>query len=458
MSRSRVRRKLLWLGCGSLFVAGLGVSTALAVHHVPEAGPLLANTLRKIVGVEAVAKLEELAADAEDRVMRARFEHEPPRSLRAASNKGIQLGAAPPAPVARSASDPRSDTRSASDSAPNASYATDASEMASAEAPKASFSESESVRAAPRPTEPPFVLANVAPPHPAVAAEGDGEWVPVLDPARPDAPALLHTTLIHPDPERRYAELFVVAMPRDRILLRPVPGTAEPATTNPAAAKLTSRGLIPASMHEELLAAFNGGFRAEHGHYGMAVDGVVLLPARTEMCTVAGYADGSLRIGTHARLAAVPEAPSWFRQTPRCMVEDGELNPRLANPNTKNWGATLDGDTVIRRSAIALSEDGKVLYVGVSNYTTARALALGMRAVGGFDVAQLDVNKSFPKFLLFPRTDSGERRAVSLFDGFLFTPEEMIDKPAERDFFYVLRRPSEERAAAPSIDLDEHPG
>jgi hypothetical protein len=128
------------------------------------------------------------------------------------------------------------------------------------------------------------------------------------------------------------------------------------------------------------------------------------------------------------------------------MVEGGQLHAGLRDPDAHGWGSTIDGKTVIRRSAIALSADGSVLYVAVSNYTSARALALGMQAAGGHDVAQLDVNFSFPKFLLFPRDHAGVRHAASLFKGFLFEPNEMIDQADPRDFFYVVRRHGDVRA------------
>mgnify|MGYP003406553311 CR=1 FL=1 len=73
--------------------------------------------------------------------------------------------------------------------------------------------------------------------------------------------------LLHPDPERPYTELFIVSMPSDQIKLTSVPGTEEPASQNPAAATLPGRGVIPAEHRGDLLAAFNGGFRAEHGHH-----------------------------------------------------------------------------------------------------------------------------------------------------------------------------------------------
>jgi hypothetical protein len=395
---------------GSVTLVGaLSALLVLAVYHVPQAGPLVANSLRAVVGIRAVARLEELVASAEDSAMRMRWQNEPSRTLSAMSRAPIRVDTPVAAP------------------------------------------ETSAVLPAPTVALPTFTPAAIQPPFPEVAAEGDGQWVPVADPEHPEAPALMYKTLLHPDPERRWSELFLVAMPSELVRLRSVPGTSEPSSENPAAAALPHRGLIPTDEQGQLLAAFNGGFRAEHGQHGMLVDGVLLLPARADMCTVAGYEDGTLQIGTHSRLAAQADKPIWFRQTPRCLSEQGQLHPRLRDPNARGWGTTLDGETVIRRSAIALSQDASVLYVAVTNFTTARALALGMQAAGGWDVAQLDVNRSFPKFLLFPRDESGTRRAASLFEGFMFEPDEMIEDPTARDFFYVVRRASEDRRDAPNV-------
>ena len=399
------------VGVLSLFGA-LGGLVA-AVQTVPQAGPLVANSLRAVIGIDAVARLEEVAASLEDSVMQVRFRGSESRSLKAVTQTIVSESPAPAAVIPASLVVP----------------APAALEPA-------------------LPAAPAFTLAPIQPPQPEVAAEGDGVWQPVADPEHPEQPPLMYATLIHPDGERRYAELFVVALPRELIQLHPVPGTEEPASDNPKVKSLASRGLIPARERDGLLAAFNGGFRAEHGQHGMMVDGVTLLPPRADMCTVAGYADGTIQIGTYTRVVALANPPSWYRQSPRCLVEDGVLNARLRDANAKGWGATLDGDTIIRRSAIAQSRDGSVLYVGVTNYTSARALALGMQAVGGWNVAQLDVNKSFPKFLLFPRDARGARHSASLFEGFMYQPHEMLDEPALRDFFYVTRRQTDERAEA----------
>jgi hypothetical protein len=185
------------------------------------------------------------------------------------------------------------------------------------------------------------------------------------------------------------------------------------------------------------LAAFNGGFKTEHGKFGARSQGVTLVPPRPKQCTLGQTAAGEIVLGSYARLER-PAGLVWFRQTPGCMVEEGALHPGLEREDKTNWGATLDGGTVIRRSAIGLSEDRKTLFVGISNDTTARALALGMQSAGAQTVAQLDVNYAYPKIVLFD--ELGDRRAPhSLVDGFVMRDDQYLT-PEQRDFFFVTSR------------------
>jgi hypothetical protein len=217
------------------------------------------------------------------------------------------------------------------------------------------------------------------------------------------------------------------------------PGTVEPRSGTPDASGLRS-GLIAKEQQADLVAAFNGGFKAEHGRHGMRTAGVTLLPPRDAMCTVAGYADDSVRIGTWSRLSGVQGEMRWFRQTPPCMVEEGVLHRGLLVEKNRNWGATLEGEVVIPRSAIGLGADGTTLYFGLSHDATPRILADGMRHAGAVDVAQLDVNWPYPRFLLFPRNPQGQPNAFSVVEDIPFHPGDYVRKPSKRDFFYLTER------------------
>jgi hypothetical protein len=257
---------------------------------------------------------------------------------------------------------------------------------------------------------------------------------------RAGKPGAVHRTMLHPDPERAYAELFVFALDLGKLSVHAAAGSVEPKSA-PATPSTERPGVVPEDDRGTLVAAFNGGFKAEHGQFGMMVDGHELLAPKSYSCTVAANADGALRIGTWSALAADRSTFTWWRQTPGCMLENGVLHPGLRSADTKNWGATLEGKTVIRRSAVGLSADGKTLFVGISNSTTARALALGMQRTGATSVAQLDVNFSFPRFLVYEESAaSGELQALGAVKDLLYTPDEYVGHASSRDFFYVTAR------------------
>jgi hypothetical protein len=285
----------------------------------------------------------------------------------------------------------------------------------------------------------PFAPADVGPLFRDVAAHGDGVWVPVLDPMHPSGSTVLFKTLIHPDRERPWAELFVVAIDLRQTATFVAAGTVEPVAATDEGERYARSGLVPEERRAELVAVFNGGFKAEHGHYGMNVDGVTLLPPRPKACTIVRYADGAVRIGTWTALAPNEGEMTWWRQAPACLVEGGKLHPGLANEKATSWGAALGGETVVRRSAVGVDREHTTLYVGVSNATHARAIALGMQHAGAADVAQLDINWSYPHFVMFRPSTEGTPEGFGLFEGFAYEDNTYITRRSQRDFFYITK-------------------
>lgn len=375
----------------ALIVLALGFR--VAVRETRWLGPLTADVLRTILGRDRVSRLEEWSAEVEDRW------------------NAVSQGSRPPRAI--------SEVEQAPSAAPGPSR--------TVEPP------------APRRRPPP---RDVGPMQARVAAPGDGVWRPVVDPAHPGAPPLLFTTMLHPDGKRPWTEAFVVTYAVEDLRLSAVPGTVEPRPTTTEGRGAERPGLVPLRDQRRLLAAFNGGFKTEHGQHGMFVDGVTLVPARRGLCTIAGFSDGSLVVGSWEQLSS--ELPArkleFFRQAAPCMVEGGKPNPALADASTRRWGAALAGETVIRRSAFGLDERRTRAYVAITNDTSAPALAAAMQHAGATAVAQLDVNWSYPKFVLFPPDADGVRHAKSLFAGFLVGDDDFVRKPYARDFFYLVVR------------------
>jgi len=344
---------------------------------------MVADGMRSMLGSERVTALEETVAGVEDRVQQATSDGKA-RSLSDATPSELLVSVAPNSPV------------TVQEALPHA----------------------------------------VGPLFPKTATGEDGAWQAVN--ARAGKSLAITRTIVHPDSERVYAELFVFALDLSKVSVHAVAGSIEPKSAPGIDA--ARPGVIPEADRGELLAAFNGGFKAVHGQFGMMVEGTELLAPKPQSCTFAATNDGGLRIAPWTALGASTEF-NWWRQTPGCMVEDGVLHPGLRVGDSRKWGATLDGETVIRRSAVGLSADRRTLFVGISNSTTARALALGMQHVGARDVAQLDVNFSFPRFLLYRDGAGGALSAVGAVRGLLYQPDEYLGHASTRDFFYVTARP-----------------
>jgi hypothetical protein len=283
-----------------------------------------------------------------------------------------------------------------------------------------------------------FPPAAVTPPFPAVAGKTDGVWLPIADDVAPSETPVLAKTIIHPDDKRTYAAVAVVAIDVRRVRIRSIAGTEEPA--NPQVPRKDRPGKIPASDHPKLVAAFNGGWQAIHGHFGMMVQGLEILPPKAESCTVALMKDDTIRIGSWPALAGDRDKMTSFRQTPPCLYEGGTVHKALTD-GSKSWGAAVDGATVIRRSGVGISKDGNTLYYASGDGLTALTLAQALGAVGSHSSAELDVNWAFPRFLFYvhPTGGSGEPQAKSSLIPCTYKPNEHVGQSYYRDYFYVVR-------------------
>lgn len=390
--RARWGRRLAWAAGGT--VAGV-LGLWIAIHEIPGFGPAVADGARSVLGPGAVAWAEDFAYGIADDINQVRYQDEAPKTY-----WDVPTAAA-----------------SAAEVVPPASPSATASAVAE-EPPPPGFE----------------------PPHASVAAEGDGKWIPMAD-ASGQAPAM-YKTLIHPDPKRSFAAVALVAIDRKRVDLHLVAGKTEPSSNMVPMDKRP--GIVPEGDQGELIAAFNGGFKAIHGHWGMMLDGDTYVVPRDVGCTVALMKDGSLRIGTWKELSSVAGDMRWYRQTPPCLVENGATHPALDVEYAKGWGATVAGETVIRRSALGVDATGRYMIFGLGDALTAQSLSRAMKQAGAVSAAQLDVNYAYPRFLVYERAAGEAPKAkTAIIPDIKFRAVEYVGEPALRDFFYLTRKKNE---------------
>lgn len=235
---------------------------------------------------------------------------------------------------------------------------------------------------------PPPVEPLISPPEP-----DEGKWLslrgdPFIKPSS-DPGGLFFTTFVRPDPERTYARILVTVWDPQTVELHTQSGTEEPKT----ATGETGSGLVPrdGSVAENLVAAFNGGFQATHGDFGMAAEGTVYVPPLPYAATVATDRNGNVGFGTWPERQNMPLSLVDLRQNLTPLVAGGKFNPYQRTW----WGGVPSGwedDTRTVRSGLCLTANGLVAYFYGAK-VDAENLAKAMLAVKCTYGLHLDMNQ-----------------------------------------------------------------
>lgn len=376
-----------------LAIWALVMCSAVAVIIIPAASPAagaqVADLLRSIVGVQPVADLESFSNRLRDDLNRYRF-------LGTQSAPQISLsGAATPtsAPPAAPASPTPAPTAAAAKSVPS------------------------------------------APQTDVVTAPPALSWQP-YGPSEGNTP-LMARTLVLVDAQRSYAGVALVRIDLSRLQLHMMPGTLEPAHPSGIGQAIPSLGTVPPSDQPVLVAAFNGGFKAVHGHYGMMVNGITLLPPIDGMGTVAIYQDGSVQIGSwNQDLMPSPDMIAYRQNCPP-LIDAGQLNPLLGTDASRAWGFTHNTD-ITWRTGLGLTQDRHYLIYAVGNGTDALFLARALQQAGAYWAMQLDINQYYAHFLTYTQSN-GALVGQRLVDQMVDRPQ-MFITPDLRDFFYLTVR------------------
>jgi hypothetical protein len=240
------------------------------------------------------------------------------------------------------------------------------------------------------------------PPIPTVASpplSGEGRWIaldrdPFITPTDNGTGPAFATTFIRPSAVRPDVRIYVTLWDPRQVALHIEAGTVEPIS----ATGEHGAGLVPRApeVMKRFVAAFNGGFQAQHGEYGMQANGIEYLPPKPYAATVLEMRDGSSAFGAWPGSASVPDDVIGMRQNLTALVQNDTFNP---------WGRTWWGgappgwpDQIhTTRSAICLTKERFVGYF-YSMSISAEDLARGMLATRCSFGIHLDMNPGHSGF------------------------------------------------------------
>jgi hypothetical protein len=389
-----------------LIVATLGAAYAV-LEARPDLGAQAADDLRNVFGDQAVSQLENWVYQAKDTARSAAYEMRPtsPNAPWAADNQAAITVTVTSGAVATVAP-------------PKVAQANQGAHRAQASQPVA---------------QPP---AFAWPPAALVVSgtmPGAGQWQPYLKDA--NGQVVAYRTYMQPDPGRLYAYAAIVAFNLDVTRLHFVLGTNEPVSS----VVVDRSGRVPPADAQPgvLIAAFNGGFKARHGHFGAMAGGVVVIPPRNDLGTVALYRDGRVRIGQWgSEITDDPAIVAW-RQNGPLVIHDGQVNPQVTVNDPQSWGYVPGLGTPIWRSGLGISADGHVLYYVAGSTLTLDALSRTLLMAGAQQAMQLDINNFWVHFeAMRSARNSPDLQAVPLLPEMTKGANRFL-QAYSRDFFYV---------------------
>jgi hypothetical protein len=240
------------------------------------------------------------------------------------------------------------------------------------------------------------------------------------------------------DPTRPYAGIALVRIDLSKLQLHMMPGFLEPSHTADVQHAFPNLGLMPDSDQSRLIAAFNGGFKAINGHYGMMVNGVTMLPPTPGIATIAIYRDGHVQIGAWGQDILPSSDIAAYRQNCPLILQNGQLNPEVSVDDRTVWGQTIGNKEVTWRTAVGITKDGRYLIYAVGNGATMETLAQALQNAGAYNAMQLDINRHYAHFVTYQPTGNANPSlsAVQLLSQMESDPTIYLVAHS-RDFFYL---------------------
>jgi hypothetical protein len=190
-----------------------------------------------------------------------------------------------------------------------------------------------------------------------------------------------------------------------------------------------------AEIHH-LVAAFNGGFKLTYGEVGFMSGGHVAAALKPGLASIVTYTDGTTDIG--AWRAGVPNAAKRVfsvLQNQRLLVDRGAAAPTVSTCILTCWGATIGSQTVVARSGLGITADGRLLWAAGEQLTPA-GLAAALISAGAVRAVELDINPDWVAGYLYVHHPGGPT-PVPVVPGQLGIAGKLLT-PYSRDFLAVV--------------------
>ena len=266
---------------------------------------------------------------------------------------------------------------------------------------------------------------------------GEGIWHPAG--RRVGGYPAVYETWVRPDAV--HTSLVVGVAWMDTRLLR---ATLYSGSTIPGGGPYRYTAPVSRAASRSLVAAFNAGFLMGNANGGYYTGGKTILPLRKGAASFVIYRNGSANIVAWGHGATLTPDVVSVRQNLDLLVSNGKAVPGLNPSDTTRWGFTLGNAVYVWRSAVGITANGALVYVGGPglNITTLADILVRAGAVRGME---LDINTDWVNFASYHPNGASARATPAngkdLLPGMFGAPNRYFESWWPRDFFTMSARP-----------------
>ena len=267
---------------------------------------------------------------------------------------------------------------------------------------------------------------------------GEGQWSPVGRLVH-GLPAVYTTEL---RPSAIHTSYVVGLAWMDPKLLR---ATLYSGSQIPGGGPYTHTAPISPAAATTLVSAFNAGFLMSDANGGYYTDNKTVIPLVNGAASFVVNKDGTFNIGQWGRDVTMTSAVASVRQNLILLVDNGQVTPTVSDANARQWGAALGGALYVWRSALGVTANGALVYVGGPGLSISDLANIMVRA-GAVRAMELDINTDWVNYSYFtPSTPNGlatPANGTLLLPGMTGTPGRYFASWWARDFITMSAAPS----------------
>ena len=211
--------------------------------------------------------------------------------------------------------------------------------------------------------------------------------------------------------------------------------TLHPGRLEPGGGPWGVKSYLGRSSLGGIVAAFNSGFKLKDSGGGFYENGRLVGKLVPGVASFIIHSDGGVSIAPWPKGGVIRRDVVSIRQNIKPLMLGGVFAKNIDQNLYYAWGGTLTPNYHVWRSGVAIDGFGNLIYA-IGNNLTPLDLAKALRAAGGVNAMELDINAGWTDFYYYTHSKVGGLLVSHKITDFI-PPARLYFSTRDRDFFSV---------------------